>query len=47
MLGPGEIELHVRNDGADPVQIKQAIVNDGFTSFTRPKRRSAGSAGPR
>jgi zinc transporter ZupT len=35
VLNPGEIELHVRNDGADPVQIKQAIVNDGFTSFTQ------------
>jgi len=37
VLKPGEIELHVRNDGADPVQIKQAIVNDGFTSFTQSK----------
>ncbi|MEA2420546.1 MAG: zinc transporter, family, partial [Thermoleophilaceae bacterium] len=34
VLHPGEIELHVRNDGPDPVQIKQAIVNDGFASFT-------------
>jgi zinc transporter ZupT len=37
VLHPGEIELHVRNDGADAVQIKQAIVNDGFTSFTQSK----------
>jgi ZIP family zinc transporter len=37
VLHPGEIEMHVRNDGADPVQIKQAIVNDGFTSFTQSK----------
>jgi ZIP family zinc transporter len=37
VLHPGEIELHVRNDGADPVEIKQAIVNDGFTSFTQTK----------
>ena len=37
VLHPGEIELHVRNDGADPVRIKQAIVNDGFTSFTQSK----------
>jgi zinc transporter, ZIP family len=37
VLNPGEIELHVRNDGADPVQIKQAIVNDAFTSFTQTK----------
>jgi zinc transporter, ZIP family len=35
VLHPGEIELHLRNDGADPVQIKQAIVNDGFTDFTQ------------
>jgi zinc transporter ZupT len=35
VLEPGEIELHVRNDGADPVQIRQAIVNDGFASFTQ------------
>jgi zinc transporter, ZIP family len=37
VLRPGEIELHVRNDGADPVQVKQAIVNDGFASFTQSK----------
>ncbi|MEA2455451.1 MAG: zinc transporter, family [Thermoleophilaceae bacterium] len=35
VLRPGEIELHLRNDGADPVQVRQAIVNDGFTSFTQ------------
>jgi zinc transporter, ZIP family len=32
-LRPGEIELHVRNDGPDAVEIKQAIVNDGFVGF--------------
>jgi zinc transporter ZupT len=37
VLRPGEIELHLRNDGADPVRIKQAIVNDGFTDFTQTK----------
>jgi zinc transporter ZupT len=37
VLRPGEIELHLRNDGADPVQVKQAIVNDGFASFTQSK----------
>jgi zinc transporter, ZIP family len=36
-LHPGQIELHVRNDGPDAVQIKQAIVNDGFASFTQTK----------
>jgi ZIP family zinc transporter len=35
VLEPGQIELHVRNDGADPVRIEQAIVNDGFASFTQ------------
>jgi zinc transporter ZupT len=35
VLRPGEIVLQVRNDGADPVQIEQAIVNDGFTTFTQ------------
>jgi zinc transporter, ZIP family len=35
VLNPGEIELHVRNDGADPVRVEQAIVNDGFASFTQ------------
>jgi len=35
VLNPGEIELHVRNDGADPVQVEQAIVNDGFASFSQ------------
>src|SRR5215213_8560421 len=35
VLRPGEIELHLRNDGADPVRIEQAIVNDGFTAFSQ------------
>ncbi|HEV2874829.1 MAG TPA: ZIP family metal transporter [Thermoleophilaceae bacterium] len=35
VLDPGTIELHLRNDGADPVRIEQAIVNDGFASFTQ------------
>jgi ZIP family zinc transporter len=37
VLRAGEIELHVRNDGADPVQVRQAIVNDAFTSFSQSK----------
>jgi ZIP family zinc transporter len=32
-LRPGEIELHVRNDGPDAVAIEQAIVNDAFVGF--------------
>src|SRR5215213_11653388 len=35
VLRPGEIELHIRNDGADPVRIEQAIVNDAFTGFSQ------------
>jgi ZIP family zinc transporter len=35
VMHPGEIELHVRNDGADPVRVRQAIVNDGFADFTQ------------
>ena len=35
VLRPGEIELHVRNDGADPVRVRQVIVNDGYASFTQ------------
>jgi ZIP family zinc transporter len=33
VLKPDEIQLHVRNDGADPVQVKQVIVNDAFAAF--------------
>ena len=35
VLRPGEIELHLRNDGADPVRVEQAIVNDGFAAFSQ------------
>ncbi len=35
VLRPGEIELHVRNDGPDPVAVRQVIVNDGFSSFSQ------------
>jgi ZIP family zinc transporter len=37
VLEPGQIELHVRNDGADPVEVRQAIVNDAFVDFTQSK----------
>ena len=33
VLRPGEIELHVSNDGPDPVEVRQVIVNDGFVAF--------------
>ncbi len=35
VLEPGQIELQLRNDGADPVRVEQAIVNDGFASFSQ------------
>jgi len=37
VLRPGEIELHLTNDGPDPVQVRQAMVNDGFTGFSQSK----------
>ena len=33
VLKPGEIELRVRNDGPDPVEVKQVFVNDAFVAF--------------
>ena len=35
VLQPGEIELHVRNDGPDPVEIRQVTVNDAFSNFSQ------------
>jgi zinc transporter, ZIP family len=37
VLRPGEIELHVRNDGPDPVRVAQVIVNDAFAAFTQSR----------
>jgi zinc transporter, ZIP family len=37
VLKPGEIRLHVRNDGPDTVRVRQVIVNDGFAPFTQSK----------
>jgi zinc transporter ZupT len=34
VLRPGEMQLHVRNEGADPVDVRQVIVNDAFAAFT-------------
>jgi zinc transporter, ZIP family len=34
VLRPGVIELHVRNDGPDPVTVAQAQVNDAFVQFS-------------
>jgi zinc transporter ZupT len=38
VLRPGEIELTIRNDGPDPVQIAQASVNDAFVDFDATSR---------
>jgi zinc transporter ZupT len=35
VLKPGEIQLHVRNDGPDPVEIRQVTVNDAFSNFSQ------------
>jgi len=32
-LRPGQIEVTVRNDGPDPVAVRQVIVNDAFVGF--------------
>jgi zinc transporter, ZIP family len=37
VLKPDEIQLHVRNEGPDPVRVRQVIVNDGFAAFTQTK----------
>jgi zinc transporter, ZIP family len=37
-LEPGVIELTVRNDGPDAVQIAQAVVNDAFAQFSGAER---------
>jgi ZIP family zinc transporter len=42
VLRPGTIELTVRNEGADAVQIAQVIVNDGFAPFTTTDGREIG-----
>ncbi|HXR60418.1 MAG TPA: ZIP family metal transporter [Solirubrobacterales bacterium] len=33
VLRPGEIELTLRNDGPDPVEVAQVAVNDAYASF--------------
>lgn len=38
VLRPGEIELTVRNDGPDPVEIAQVSVNDAYVGFDASER---------
>ncbi len=45
VLRPGEIELHVRNTGPDPVQVRQVVVNDGFAAFTQTESEVGRLAG--
>jgi zinc transporter ZupT len=40
-LRPGEIQLTVRNDGPDPVEISQVSVNDAYRDFTASGREIA------
>jgi len=39
-LRPGEIELALRNDGPDPVEIAQVAVNDGYAAFEASEGRT-------
>jgi zinc transporter ZupT len=44
-LSPGQIELAVRNEGPDAVEIAQVVVNDGYVPFTATDGRSLGRLG--
>jgi len=44
-LRPGEIELTLRNDGPDPVEVAQVAVNDGFAAFSADGGREIGRLG--
>jgi zinc transporter, ZIP family len=45
VLRPGEIELTLRNDGPDPVEIAQVAVNDAYAPFTAEGGREVGRLG--
>ncbi len=45
MLRPGAIELTLRNDGPDPVEVAQVAVNDGFAPFSTDGGREIGRLG--
>lgn len=45
MLRPGTIELTLRNDGPDPVEVAQVAVNDGFAPFGTEGGREIGRLG--
>jgi ZIP family zinc transporter len=45
VLRPGEIELTLRNDGPDPVEVAQVAVNDAFAPFTTSEGEEIGRLG--
>ncbi|HEX8049921.1 MAG TPA: ZIP family metal transporter, partial [Solirubrobacterales bacterium] len=45
VLRPGEIELTLRNDGPDPVEIAQVAVNDAYAPFAAEGGREVGRLG--
>jgi len=45
VLRPGEIELTLRNDGPDPVEVAQVAVNDAFASFSTTNGQEIGRLG--
>ena len=44
-LHPGQIELTIRNEGPDAVEIAQVAVNDGYVPFTASDGREVGRLG--
>jgi ZIP family zinc transporter len=44
-LRPGEIELTLRNDGPDPVEVAQVAVNDAYAPFAAEGGREIGRLG--
>jgi zinc transporter, ZIP family len=44
-LHPGEIELTLRNDGPDPVEVAQVAVNDAYAPFSAASGREIGRLG--
>ena len=45
VLHPGEIELTLRNDGPDPVEVAQVAVNDAYAPFAAAGGREIGRLG--
>jgi zinc transporter, ZIP family len=45
VLRPGEIELTLRNDGPDPVEVAQVAVNDAYAPFVADGGREIGRLG--